>query len=121
MVEVDCKMVQVFRNWRKSILHPIHHGNAYFGMFSLGHVEEPIVARSSVSSVKNLTMSTSSLRCLTFTIGSLSITSVHWRKTISLLHLVNAMASSTFSPKRWKPTFTYSTRSGLRSNLELER
>src|SRR2546425_8913909 len=121
MVEVDCELLQVFRNWRKSILHPIHHGSASYGMFSLGHVAEPIVPRSSISSVTSLAMSTSSLRRLTFTIGSQSITSEHWKRTISSPHQGNATASSTFSPKRWKPTSTYSTRSGLRSNPELER
>src|SRR6266568_1700361 len=121
MVEVDCEMLQVFRNWRKSILHPIHHGSVSYGMFSLDHVVEPIVARSSISSVTSLAMSTSSLKLLTFTIGSQSITSVHWRRTISLLHPENATASSIFSPRRWKSTFTFSTRSGLRFNPELER
>src|SRR5207245_1577547 len=119
MVEVDCKMLQVFRNWRRSILHPIHHGSASYGTFSPGPVAEPIVARSSISSVKSLATSTSSLRPSTFTIGSQSIMFEHWRRTISSHHPENAMASSIFSPKRWRPTFISSTRSGLRSNPEL--
>src|SRR5947199_8297472 len=121
MVEVDCKMLQVSRNWRESILHPIHHGSVSYGTFLPGPAAGPIVARSSISSEKNLTMSTSSLKRLTFTIGSQSITSGHWRRTISSLHRGNAMGSSIFSPKRWKPTFTYSTRSRLRYNPEQER
>jgi len=118
---VGCKMLQVFRNWRRFILHPIHRGGVSYGMFSLGPVAEPIVARSSISSVTSLAMSTSSPRRLTFTIGSPSITSEPWRRTTSSLHPESDTASYTFSPKRWKPTFTYSTRSGVRSNPEQAR
>src|SRR5436309_15943036 len=98
MVEVDCKMLQVSRNWRESILHPTHHGSVSYGTFLPGPAAGPIVARLSISSEKNLTMSTSFLKRLTFTIGSQSNTSGHRSRTISYLHRVNAMRSSTFSP-----------------------
>ncbi len=65
-------MLQVFRNWRKSILRPIHHGNVSCGMFSLGPAAEPTVARSSIFSVTSLATSTSLPRLLTSTIGSRS-------------------------------------------------
>src|SRR2546426_684398 len=111
MVEVDCKMLQVFRNWRKSIPHPTHHGSASYGMFSPGPVAEPIVARSSISSVTSLAMSISSLRRLTFTIGSQSITSVHWRRTISLILFVQNILSvysfATMSPYIGDPFLPY--------------
>src|SRR2546427_428424 len=102
MVEVDCKMLQVFRNWRRSILHPIHHGSVSYGTFSPGLVGGPIVAGSSISFVKSLTMSISLLRPLTFTIG-LTVFSL----ILFVQNILSVYSFATMSPYIGDPFLPY--------------
>src|SRR5215467_5167234 len=102
--------------WETFKLHQTPRGSVSYGMSLQGPEAGQTGEGSSFSCVASLITSTGLPKPSTFTIELRSITFEPWRGTGSYPRPVKNTASSTFSPQRWKPTSTSSTKYGVKYN-----